>query len=175
MCERPGSNCTFKCLGWRPSMTTCRRNSPRRPSPRSWSWARCVPARKCGLPWLTGFASSTTLQRDMMFTNKEINSGLTEATQLTRTGRILEATALIQRLLGHSSAPAEGANRHASDGGRGASNTIDVESSDITERSHRGTSAHQGPARDDIARRFSLESLAREGRRRDVLDVPPGP
>jgi len=97
-----------------------------------------------------------------MFSKKEIPSRLTEATQLTRAGRVLEATALIQRILGQRSAPAEGANRHAPEGGRGASNAIDVEYSDITERADR-----------DASVRFSLESRAREGRRRDVLDVPP--
>jgi poly(hydroxyalkanoate) depolymerase family esterase len=109
----------------------------------------------------------------MMFTNKEMDAGLTAATQLTREGRVLEATALIQRMLGQSPAPAGGANRHAPDGARGASNTIDVESSDITERACLGASARPGAAGDDTARRFSPESLAREGRRRDVLDVPP--
>ena len=44
-----------------------------------------------------------------MVTNKGIPTGLFAATQLTRAGRLLEATALIQHILRHGSAPAEGA------------------------------------------------------------------
>ena len=40
-----------------------------------------------------------------MVTNKGIPIGLIEATRLTRAGRLLEATALIQRILRDSAAP----------------------------------------------------------------------
>ena len=46
-----------------------------------------------------------------MVMNKGIPAGFIEATQLTRQGRLLEATALIQRVLGGGSAPAEADRR----------------------------------------------------------------
>jgi len=85
-------------------------------------------------------------------TNKEIPAGLLTATQLTRAGRLLEATALIQRILRHGSAADEGAERHAWNDDSGASNnTIDVEYSEVAEPMDREPTPIQRPAGDDIA------------------------
>ena len=109
-----------------------------------------------------------------MVTNKGIPSGLLEATRLTRAGRLLEATALIQRTLRHSSAAAEGAERHASDRDGGANNdVIDVEFSAVAEPADRDLTPLRRAARDDLSQRFSLERFLRGRRDRDsVADVP---
>src|ERR1700682_516788 len=109
-----------------------------------------------------------------MVTSKEIPIGLIEATQLTRAGRLLEATALIQRVLRHSSAAAECADSHASDRDSGPSNdVIDVEFSDVTEPANRGLTPLQRAAGDDISQRVGLKSFLRGWRDRDsVADVP---
>ena len=108
-----------------------------------------------------------------MVTNKGIPIGLIEATQLTREGRLLEATALIQRTLRHSSAAGEG-DRHAWDDGGGASNDIiDVEFSVVAEPANRELPPLQRAAADDISQRFGLKSFVRGWRDRDsVADVP---
>jgi poly(hydroxyalkanoate) depolymerase family esterase len=109
-----------------------------------------------------------------MVTNKGIPTGLIEATRLTRAGRLLEATALIQRILRHSSAAPEGADRHASDRDRGASNdVIDVEFSEVAEPASRGLTPLQKAAGDGISQRFGLKSFLRGSRDRDsAADVP---
>ena len=110
-----------------------------------------------------------------MVTNKGIPIGLIEATRLTRAGRLLEATALIQRILRHSSATPEGADRQASDRDGGASNdAINVEFSEIAEPANRGLTPLQGAAaRDDLSQRFRLKAFLRGSRDRDsVADLP---
>ena len=109
-----------------------------------------------------------------MVTNKGIPIGLIEATQLTRAGRLLEATALIQRTLRHSLAAAEGADRHASNRDGGASNdVIDVQFSEVAEPANRGLTAPQRAAGDDISQRFGLKRSLRGWRDRDsAADVP---
>ena len=109
-----------------------------------------------------------------MVTNKGIPTGLFAATQLTRAGRLLEATALIQRILRHGSAPAEGADRQASDHDRGASNDIiDVEYSEAAEPTDHGPTPLQRAAGDGISKRFGLQSFPRGWRRRDsAIEVP---
>ena len=89
-----------------------------------------------------------------MLTNKGIPAGLFAATQLTRAGRLLEATALIQRILRNASDPAEGADRHASKHDGGASNDIiDVEYSEVAEPAERGPKSLPGEwyRRDPVA------------------------
>lgn len=109
-----------------------------------------------------------------MVTNKGILAGVFAATQLTREGRLFEATALIQRILRHGSAPAEGVDRHASKHDGGASNEIiDVEYSEVAEATDRGPTPLQRAADDGISKRFGLKSFPREWRRRDsVVEVP---
>ena len=115
-----------------------------------------------------------------MVTNKGIPIGLIEATELTRAGRLLEATALIQRVLRHSSAAAEGADRHASDRDGGASNdVIDVEFSNVAEPVNRGLTPLQRAAGDDISQRFDRDFRAPPRHRRaapetTVVDGQPG-
>jgi len=95
-----------------------------------------------------------------MVTNKGTPAGLIEATQLTRAGRLLEATELIQRVLRRSSAPVEDADRQASvrEGGA-SSDVIDVESSEVAALSDRVlTPLREGVA--DTSRRFSLKSFS---------------
>ena len=118
--------------------------------------------------------------------NKGIPIGLIEATRLTRAGRLLEATALIQRILRHGSAVAESANCHASDRDAGASNdVIDVEFSHVAEPANGGLTQLQRAAGDESSKRFGLESFLRGWRDRDcvadeqrpqttVLDGQPG-
>jgi poly(hydroxyalkanoate) depolymerase family esterase len=109
-----------------------------------------------------------------MVTNKGILAGVFAATQLTREGRLLEATALIQRILRHGSAPAGGVDRHASKHDRGASNDIiDVEYSEVVEPTDRGLTPLQSAAGDGISKRFGLKSFPRGWRGRDsVIEVP---
>jgi poly(hydroxyalkanoate) depolymerase family esterase len=107
-----------------------------------------------------------------MVTNKGIPIGLLEATRLTRAGRLLEATALIQRILQHSPAATEGAERHASYRDGGANNdVIDVEFSAVAEPADRDLTPLRGAAGDDLSQRFGLESFLRGGRD-SVADVP---
>jgi len=109
-----------------------------------------------------------------MVTNKGIPTGLFTATQLTRAGRLFEATALIQRILRHGSAPAEGADRQASMHDGGAINDIiDVECSEVAEPTDLGPTPLQSAAGDGISKRFGLNSFPRGWRRRDpVIEVP---
>jgi poly(hydroxyalkanoate) depolymerase family esterase len=110
-----------------------------------------------------------------MATNKGISTGLFAATQLTRAGRLLEATALIQHILRHGSAPAEGADRQASDHDCGASNDIiDVEYFEVAEPTDRGPTPLQRAANDSISKRFGLKSFPREWRGREsaIVGVP---
>jgi len=109
-----------------------------------------------------------------MVTNKGIPIGLIEATRLTRAGRLLEATALIQRVLRHSSAASEGADRHASDRAGGANNdVIDVEFSHVAEPATLGLTPLQRAAGDDLPQRFALKRVLRGRRDRDsVAEVP---
>ena len=109
-----------------------------------------------------------------MVTDKGILAGVFAATQLTRAGRLLEATALIQRILRHGSAPAEGVDRHASKHDGGARNDIiDVEYSEVAEATERGPTPLQRAADDGISKRFGLKSFPREWRWRDsAVEVP---
>ena len=109
-----------------------------------------------------------------MATNKGIPVGLIEATRLARAGRLLEATALIQRVLRQSSAAAEGADRHASYRDGGASNDVlDVEFSEVAAPANRGPTPPQRAAGGDISQRFGLKSFLRGTRDRDsAADVP---
>ena len=109
-----------------------------------------------------------------MITNKGIRIGLIEATQLTRAGRLLEATALIQRILRRSSAAAEGADRHASDrDGDAGSDVIDVEFSEVTEPANQSLIPLQRTAGADTSQHFGLKSSLRGWRDRDsVGDLP---
>jgi len=89
-----------------------------------------------------------------MVTSIGLLAAIFAATQLTHAGRLLEATALIRRILRHGSAPAEGAERHAS-------------------AHHRGLIPLQSAAADGISKRFGLMSFPRGWRRRDSsIEVP---
>ncbi len=108
-----------------------------------------------------------------MFRNKGLPIGLIEATQLTRAGRLLEATAHIQRILGHGSAAAEGAECDTDCDGGTSNDVIDAEFSRVTEPENRGLPPLQTAAADDISQRFSPKSFLRGWRDRDsVAHVP---
>jgi len=109
-----------------------------------------------------------------MLTNTGIPIGLIEATRLTRAGRLLEATALIQRTLRHASAHAEGGDRHALDRHGGTSNdVIDVEFSVVAEPANRGLPPLQSPAGEEVPQRFAPEgSLPGRRGRPSIADVP---
>jgi poly(hydroxyalkanoate) depolymerase family esterase len=110
-----------------------------------------------------------------MVTNKGIPIGLIEATQLTRAGRLLEATALIQRILRHNSAAPEDGDRQALDrDGAARNDVIDVEFSEVAEPANGDLTPLQGAAAgDDQSQRFRLKSFLRGSRDRDpVADMP---
>jgi len=108
--------------------------------------------------------------------NKGIPVGLIEATRLTRAGRLLEATALIQRILGHGSAGTEGADRQASDRDSGANDdAIDVEFAAVAEPAEHDLTPHRTVARNDLSQRFGLESFLRGRRDRDPVADTPSP
>src|SRR5262245_3788289 len=111
----------------------------------------------------------------MMVSNRGIPAGLIEATQLTREGRLLEATALIQRVLRRNSAFAENANREAPVRKGGAmSEVIDVEASEVAEPVDGGLTPLQKAAGDDDTPGAELKSLLRKWARRDSPpNVPP--
>src|SRR5262245_65520817 len=97
--------------------------------------------------------------------NKGIPVGLIEATRLTRAGRLLEATALIQRILGHGSAGTEGADRQASDRDGGANDdVIDVEFAAVAESAEHDRTPHRRVAGNDLSQRFGRESRSEERR-----------
>jgi poly(hydroxyalkanoate) depolymerase family esterase len=106
--------------------------------------------------------------------NKGISAALIEATQLTRAGRLLEATALIQRVLRRSGTSEDGADRQASNRAGGASNAaIDVEFSEVTAPVDRRLTSPQGTASDDTSPRLSFKSLLSKWRGREsVADIP---
>jgi len=98
-----------------------------------------------------------------LVTNKGIPIGLIEATRLTRAGRLLEATALIQRTLRNSSAPAEDAERHTSNGdGDLGDNVIEAEYSNVAEAEHPGGIPLQRAVVDDISEALGLNRLFRD-------------
>lgn len=105
-----------------------------------------------------------------MATNKGIPIGLIEATRLTRAGHLLQATALIQRVLRHGSAVAEGSDHHASDrDGDASNNVLDL----VAEPANGGLTLLPRAASDRISQRFVLKSFLRGWRDRDsVADVP---
>jgi hypothetical protein len=93
-----------------------------------------------------------------------------EATQLTRAGRLLEATALIQRTLRHSSAAVGGADRHGSDrNGDAGSDVIDVGFSEVAEPVNRALIPLQRTAGADTSQHFGLKSGLRGWRGRDSV------
>ena len=105
-----------------------------------------------------------------MVTNKGTPIGLLEATRLTRAGRLLEATALIQRILQQNSRATEGGERHASDRDGGAnSDVIDVEFSAVAEPADGELTPLRRAAGDDLSRRFGWESFLRGRRHRDSV------
>jgi len=109
-----------------------------------------------------------------MVTSKRIPAGLIEATQLTREGRLLEATALIQRVLRRSSASAD-ANRQAPVPTGGASgDVIDAESSEVAEPADGGLTPLQRAASDDESPGADLKRFLRKwGRLDSLVDVSP--
>jgi len=109
-----------------------------------------------------------------MGTSKAIPAGIFAATELTRAGRLLEATALLQRILGHGSAPGKGADRDASDHDGGASNDIiDVAYSEVGGPPNRAPTSLQKAAGDGISKRFGLKSFPHGWRGGDsVVEVP---
>ena len=107
-----------------------------------------------------------------MLMNKGIPAGLFAATQLTRAGRLLEATELIQRILRSGSRPADGADCQASKHDGGASNDIiDVEYSEVAERADRGPTPLQDAECDAISKHFGPASLPGGWRRREPAEV----
>ncbi|HTS53799.1 MAG TPA: PHB depolymerase family esterase [Burkholderiales bacterium] len=111
-----------------------------------------------------------------MAMNRGIPIGLIEATQLTRAGRLLEATALIQRILRQNSPSAEGADRHASDlDGRAHNEAIDVEFLESPSPANRGLIPLQKATGDDISQRSELSSFVRGWRDRDSVAAVPRP
>src|SRR5262245_16398932 len=108
--------------------------------------------------------------------NKGIPVGLIEATRLTRAGRLLEATALIQRILGHGAAGAEGADRQASDRDGGANDdAIDVEFAAVAEPAEHDLTPHRRLASNDLSQHFGLESVLRGRRDHDSIADTPSP
>jgi poly(hydroxyalkanoate) depolymerase family esterase len=112
-----------------------------------------------------------------VFTDKGIPSGIIEATRLTRAGRLLEATALIQRVLRRRSGTAGGADQQAPvREGRASSDVIDVESSEVAASADRGTTPLQESAGGADSPRAANEGLLHERGRRDAaVDVPLSP
>lgn len=107
--------------------------------------------------------------------NKRIPAGLIEATHLTRAGRLLEATALIERVLRGRCASADGADRQAPDREGGAPGaTIDVDCSEVA--ADRDLTPLQATTRVDASPGFGLKRFLRQWRGRDaVVDVPRPP
>jgi poly(hydroxyalkanoate) depolymerase family esterase len=85
--------------------------------------------------------------------------GLIEATRLTRAGRLLEATALIQRTLQGDAAHAGAAEAQAWDrGSEAGADAIDVEFAEILEDRNPDSHAGERAAADHIPPRFDLRS-----------------
>jgi len=111
-----------------------------------------------------------------MVTNKVLPAGLIEATQLTHAGRLLEATALIQRVLRSRSPFSEGAKPGAAPKGGVSSDVIDVESIEVAESVDGALAPLQKVTGDDAATATDLERLMRKwGGRASTVDVPPAP
>jgi poly(hydroxyalkanoate) depolymerase family esterase len=109
-----------------------------------------------------------------MVTNKVLPADLIEATQLTRAGRLLEATALIQRALGSGSPFTEGAHHAAASKGGASSEVIDVDCVEVPERTHGALPSPQEGAGDDASPGTNLQNLLRKwARRTSTIEVPP--
>jgi poly(hydroxyalkanoate) depolymerase family esterase len=110
-----------------------------------------------------------------MAVNKEIFSGILQATRLTRAGRLGEATALIQQTLGARPATAAANHRKPEHTGRTSDDVIDVEFSDA-EVGNRGELSPQRAAADGPSRHFGLQSFLRGRHERQVpISVPSRP
>lgn len=108
-----------------------------------------------------------------MATNKGIPAGLVEATRLTRAGRLLEATALIQRVLGNTSAAAEGAERQPSGCDVSATHDVlDVEFSEVEEPANHDLPPLQAAAANEKSRGFGLKSFLHGLRDRASAEAP---
>ena len=100
-----------------------------------------------------------------MVRNKGIPTGLIEATRLTRAGRLLEATALIQRTLRDSSPTAEGG--YAPDRDDEASNDAIEGEFSVEDTTNPGSTPRPEAAADDRSRRLGFKSLLRGWGNRD--------
>jgi poly(hydroxyalkanoate) depolymerase family esterase len=109
-----------------------------------------------------------------MVTDKGIPAGLIEATRLTRAGRLLEATALIQSALRGELPAADGAEGSASNrDGEASNDAIDGQFSRVADPDDSDATPLQQQPSADIPRQFGLESLVRGSRTRDsTLDLP---
>jgi poly(hydroxyalkanoate) depolymerase family esterase len=107
-------------------------------------------------------------------TNKEVPAGIIEATQLTRAGRLLEATALIQRVLGSTSGFAEKANQPPARKGGPNGDVIDVECSEVGAPADDALTPLQKVAGGDPSPGTDVERSPRKWRRRcSTVAVPP--
>jgi len=107
------------------------------------------------------------MQKEIMVRNKAIPLGLIEATRLTRVGRLLEATALIQRTLRDSSTAAEDLVARTQGRGDEANNdAIDVEFSRVADSDSPGVSPPRQAAADDPPMRLARNNSLRGWRAR---------
>src|ERR1700737_3408013 len=126
----PARCCTSTCWVSRPSPRTSLPSWPAPPSPRSRCWAPFMPLPRSR-------PLSPTERGETMLNQNTIR----EATRLTRTGQLVEATALLQRMLQGDSAPGP-RSRSAAQAplARLAPPTIDAKADVVEERENRQTS-----------------------------------
>ena len=87
-CSAPARCCTSMFWALPASRKTSRPSLLAPPSPQSPCWAHCMPVRRSRPPWPTGHGEGDAEPGHH-----------SEATRLTRAGQLVEATALLQRML----------------------------------------------------------------------------
>ena len=101
--------------------------------------------------------------------------GLMEAAQLTRSGRLLEATALIQRVLRHGSATVGGVDIEPGSNESAGNRVIDGNFSEIAEPANDGLISTTNAAGNHLYRGFSPKIFLRSRRRVETPANIPGP
>src|SRR5579871_4413061 len=154
--------CTSKFWGLRPSPMMSRPISSAPPLRRSRCWAPSTPPPRSRPP-------SPTERGDQMLNHDMVR----EATRLTRSGRLVEATALLQRMLRGESTPKPSGGNARAVPARLEPPTIDVNANVVEEKESRPARLYSTPRPKNAARFDSMKGFSRLGLRGPIRRAPP--